>query len=189
MQKRFFLTLALMLSLFKLYAKEKSSHIQPPPLKIGYANMEYIFTSLPEAKAMQSECATFEKQLNNQIKAGIEDFQQKRQVFEQSYEAMTEAVRNQKELELQQLQKSLNQLQLALPEKIAGKQSNLLRPVYEKVQSAIAQIAKENGYTHVLSDHIAGIPVLLYADEKHNISDRVLKKLGIDLDKEKDKKK
>jgi outer membrane protein len=189
MQKRVFLTLALMLSIFKLYAKEKSSHIQPLPLKIGYVNMEHILIRLPETKAMQSECATFEKQLNNQIKAGIEDFQQKRQVFEQSYEAMTEAVRNQKQLELQQLQKSINQLQLALPDKVVGKQSNLLEPVYEKIQSAIAQIAKESGYTYVLGNDIGSIPVLLYADEQHNISDRVLKKLGIDPNKEKDKKK
>lgn len=189
MQKRVFLTLALMLSIFKLYAKEKSSHIQPLPLKIGYADMEYILIRLPETKAMQSECATFEKQLNNQIKAGMEDFQQKRQVFEQSYEAMTEAVRNQKELELLQLQKSINQLQLSLPGKVAGKQSNLLEPVYEKVQSAVAQIAKENGYTYVLSNNIGSISMLLYADEKHDISDRVLKKLGIDPNKEEGKKK
>ena len=96
MRKRLFLTLALMLSLFKMYAKEKSSHIQPPPLKIGYTNMEYILSCLPETKAIKSEYASFEKQLNKRLEAGVEDLQQKGQAFERGYEAMTEAERNQK---------------------------------------------------------------------------------------------
>ncbi|HAN49662.1 MAG TPA: outer membrane chaperone Skp [Amoebophilaceae bacterium] len=189
MQKKLFLTLALMLSLCKLYAKEKSSHIQPPPLKIGYTSVEYILGFLPETKAIKSEYTSLEKQLKNQLEARVGDFQQKVQAFQQGYEAMTEAVRNQKQLELQKLQGSLEQLQLESQEKLTSKQTNLLKPVYEKITNTIAQVAKENGYTHVLDNNVGGIPILLYADAEHDISDLVLKKLGIDPDKPEGKKK
>jgi outer membrane protein len=189
MKKKLCLTLALLLSLFNLYAKEKPSHIRPLPLKIGYADMEYIFDALPEKKTIESEYTSFEKQLNNQLKAGIEDLQQKAKTLEQGYETMTEAVRNQQELELQQLHRKFQQLQLELQEKLASKQSNLLKPVYEKIQSTIAQVAKDKDYTYVLSANAGGMSMLLYANEENNISDWVLQKLGIDLDKTEGKKK
>ncbi len=188
-KKRLFLILALMLSLFKLNAKEKSPNIQPPSLKIGYTNVEYIFSTLPEIKTIESEHASFEKQLNNQLEARVEAFQKQAQAFQQGYEAMTEVVRNQKQLELQQLEGSLKQFQLELHEQSDNKKINLLRPVYDKILNAIEQVAKENGYTHVLNANVGGIPALLYADEEHNISDLVLKKLGIDPDKAKGNKK
>jgi|688.fasta_scaffold319263_2 outer membrane protein len=183
MQKRSFLILVLLLSLFKVYAKEKLPNIpQSSPLKIGYTNVEYILGLLPEAKMIASEYASFEKQLNNQLIAKIEAFQKQADAFEQGKEVMTEAARNQKKIELQQLEGSIRQFQLELQEKSDNKRNDLLRPIYDKIINAIQQVAKENGYTHVLNTNVGNMPVLLYADEAHNISDWVLKNLGIDPD-------
>lgn len=184
MQKKIFLTLALILSLFKLYAKEKS----PASLKIGYADVEYIIDLLPETKTIKSEFASFEKQLQKQLETRIGEFQQKAEAFQQGQEAMTEAVRNKKTLELQQLQRTLEQLQLEVQEKLASKRINLIKPIYDKIAHATKQVAKRNGYTHVLNASVGGFSVLLYADESDNIADRVLKELGIDLAKAKNKK-
>lgn len=183
MQKRSFLILVLLLSLFNVYAKEKSTNIpQSPSLKIGYTNVEYILGFLPETKMIASEYASFEKQLANHLEAKIEAFQKQVHAFEQGRESMTEAAKNQKQLELQQLQGSIKQFQLELQEKSDNKQMDLLKPVYDKIMNAIQQVAKENGYTHVLNPNVGNIPVLLYVDEAHNISDWVLRKLGIDPD-------
>jgi outer membrane protein len=169
--------------LFKVYAKEKLPNIpQSSPLKIGYTNVEYILGLLPEAKMIASEYASFEKQLNNQLIAKIEAFQKQADAFEQGKEVMTEAARNQKKIELQQLEGSIRQFQLELQEKSDNKRNDLLRPIYDKIINAIQQVAKENGYTHVLNTNVGNMPVLLYADEAHNISDWVLKNLGIDPD-------
>jgi outer membrane protein len=188
-KKRLFLILALMLSLSKLYAKEKFSHIQSPPLKIGYTNVEYLLGFLPEAKIIASEYASFEKQLNNQLGDKLEELQKQAQAFQQGQGAMTEEVSNKKKLELQQLQKKLERLELESQEKLYNKRNDLLQPVYEKITKVIKQVAQEHGYTHILNTNLGGLSVLLYVDEEHNISDLVLKKLGIDSDKEKDKKK
>lgn len=187
MQKKFFFTLVLTLILFRIDAKEASPNTRTPPLKIGYTNIEYVLSFLPETKKIESEYISFEKQLKNQLDAKIEEFQQKAQTFQQGYEAMAEAVRKQKQIELQQLQKSLEQFQLESQEKLASKHTSLLKPVYEKIQSTIEQVAKEQGYTHIFNVTTGGIPVLLYASEEHNISDQVLKKLGASPDKGKKK--
>ena len=187
MQKKMFLTLILTALLFSVEAQEVSPPTQPSPLKIGYTNVEYILGFLPETKKIESEYVSFEKQLKNQLEAKIGEFQQKMQAFEQGYEAMTEAVRKQKQLELQQLRNNLEQLQLDAQEKLANKHTSLLKPVYEKIQSKIEEVAKENGYTHVFNANTGAIPVLLYASEEHNISEQVLKKLGVSPDKGKKK--
>lgn len=184
MQKKIFLTLALILSLFKLYAKEKS----PAPLKIGYADVEYILGFLPESKTIESEYASFEKQLQKQLETRIGEFQQKFKAFQQGQEAMTEAVRNKKILALQQLNNTRQQFELEVQEKLASKRINLIKPIYDKIAHATKQVAKKNGYTHVLNNSVGGFSVLLYADESDNISDRILKELGIDPTKAKNKK-
>lgn len=188
MQKRIFLALALMLSLCKLYAKDKRPGTQSPSIKIGYASMEYIFRFLPEVKAIASECASLEKQLRSKVEASLAGYYQKEQAFKQGRDTMTEAVRNQKQLELQQLRGDCERLQLEFQDKLESKHIDLLKPVYEKVSNAIEKVAEEDGYTHILSASVGGMPILLYVSEEHHISDRVLKKLGVDPDKAKNKK-
>ena len=188
MQKRILLTLALLLSMAKLYAKEKSFSVQPVSVKVGCANVGYIFDFLPEKKTIESECNSFEKQLKKQLEIKSEELQQKFKAFQQGYEAMTEAVRNKKQLELQQLHGSFEQLQQEAQEKFVGKNAELLSPVYAKIKNAIEQVAKKNGYTHILSVSTETFSALLYADETYNISDLVLRELGIDPAETKSKK-
>ena len=54
-----------------------------------------------------------------------------------------------------------------------------MTPVYEKVGKAIEDTAKENGFSMVLSQQIGGLDVVLYADDTSDISDLVLKKMGV----------
>src|SRR5678815_5344087 len=56
------------------------------------------------------------------------------------------------------------------------KQQELLKPYYAKAKKAIEQVAKEKGYTHVLSSDI-----FLVAPEADDISLLVLAKLNIKL--------
>lgn len=180
MQRKILLVLTLMLSLCTLHAKEKAPHAPSLPFKIGYVNVEYVVGLLPETKIIKSEYTSFEKQIQNKLEGRLETLQQKAQAFQEGYETMTEALKEKKQAEFQQLKEELERLQLESQDKLSSKRNDLFKPVYEKVRSAIEQVAKEHGYTYILSQNLDGIPVLLYADEQHNISDRVLKKLGSD---------
>ena len=54
-----------------------------------------------------------------------------------------------------------------------------MEPVYKKVGKGIEDVAKENGFTFILNQQIGGLDVILYGDDKMDISDLVLKKLGV----------
>jgi outer membrane protein len=92
---------------------------------------------------------------------------------------MLEAVRQNTERELQQMQDNLTKLQQDAQTTIQNKQTQLMEPVYKKVGQAIEDVAKENGFTFVLNQQIGGLDVILYGDEKMDVSDLVLKKLGV----------
>ena len=61
------------------------------------------------------------------------------------------------------------------------KRDELMRPLYTMLSEAIATVAKENGYTQILT--ITGNE-FAYIDSKFDITELVLKNLGITIPKE-----
>ncbi len=148
--------------------------------KIGYANAEYLLTLLPEAKQIESELKAYEAQLQNQLQAKYQDFQTKAADYQQNAETMIEAVRADRERELQGLQESIQKFQAEAEQSLLKKRNQLLAPAVEKIGNAIKSVAEANGYTHVFSAGAPGLDILLYASEESNLDDEILAHLGID---------
>lgn len=147
--------------------------------KIGFADVDYIFTQMPESKQIETELKSTQNQLKNQIDAKTQEFQKKLADYQANINTMLDAVRQNTERELQQLQENLQKLQQDAQMTIQNKQAQLMEPVFKKVGQAIEDVAKENGYTFILTQQIGGLDVILYADEKSDVSNLVLKKLGV----------
>lgn len=156
-----------------------NAQAQDNNIKIGYTNVDYILNLLPEAKQISTDLEAYESQLTKQLQTKIEEFQKKMQAFEQGAATMTEVVRADKQEELQNLQASIQKFQREADSSLMSKRAELFEPAYNKIQVAIDEVSKENGYTHVFSSDASGFPILLYAQEEDNISDLVLKNLGI----------
>jgi len=150
-------------------------------LKIGYANVDYIISLLPQTKQVESDLQDHEKQLSSQLEAKMQDFQTKYEDFQKNAANMIPEVRTDKQQELQVLQQSIEKFQNDAQGSLQRKQVELLQPVYDKVQTAIDDVAKEKGYTFVFSSGQGVSPVLLYAArEEDNLSNDILKKLGVE---------
>ncbi len=146
--------------------------------KVGYANVDYIFASMPESKQIEAELKTLQTQLKNKIDADYQKFQKNLQ----EYTAATnipDAVRVNTERELQQQRENIEKLQQDAQTNVQNRHAQLMAPVYEKMGKAIQETAKENGYQLVVSEQLGGLDVVLYADDNIDISDLVLKKMGI----------
>jgi outer membrane protein len=155
------------------------SQAQTASTKIGYADVDYIFSQLPESKAIEAELKSTQAQLKNQIDAKYAEFQKKLADYNANLNTMLDAVRTNTERELQQMQQNIEKLQADAQTTIQTKQTQLMDPVYKKVGKGIEEVAKENGFSFILNQQIGGLDVILYGDEKMDISDLVLKKLGV----------
>ncbi len=148
--------------------------------KIGYADWEYIFSQLPEFKQIDNELKTHSEQLQNQMRAKQQDFEAKYKAYQGMPATTPDAIRADKERELQGLQEGFQKFQQDAQASLQKKQGDLMDPVYKKVGKNIEEVAKENGYTFIINPQVVGGgDVLLYHDETYNISNLVLKKMGV----------
>ncbi|HYG01248.1 MAG TPA: OmpH family outer membrane protein [Chryseosolibacter sp.] len=155
------------------------SQAQTAQTKIGYADVDYIFSQMPDAKRIDTELKSLQTQLKNQIETKSQEFSKKLQDYNANAATMLDAVRVNTERELQMLQQNLEKLQQDAQTSLQSKQQQLMEPVYKSVGQAIEDVAKENGFTFILNQQIGGLDVILYGDEKMDVSDLVLKKLGV----------
>ena len=148
--------------------------------KFGYANFEGIFTQMPEEKQVENAIKVHGDQLKAQLDAKYKEYQAKVEVYKKLPATTPDAIRADKESELTQLQQNIQKFQQDAQESLQKKQNDLMEPVFAKISKALDAVAKENGYTYIFtSKTLTGENVVLYADEKYDISTLVLKKLGI----------
>jgi outer membrane protein len=147
--------------------------------KIGFADVFYILSQLPKYKQVETDLKSTETMLKNQLQAKAQDYQKKLADYNANINNMLDAVRQNTERELMQMQDNLTKLQQDAQTTIQNKEAQLMEPLYKEVGTAIESVAKENGYTFILSQQVGGLDVILYGEESNNVSDLVLKKLGV----------
>lgn len=148
------------------------------PLKIGYTSVQYILSQMPESKQIESSLKTYNDQLTAQMKSKVTDYQTKLDAYQKSANTMTDVVKADKEKELTGLQQSIQEFRGSAEQSLQQKQQGLLRPALDKLQKTIDDVATENGYTYVLNSD-GDTPTLLHGPKDGDISEIVLKKMGI----------
>jgi outer membrane protein len=147
--------------------------------KVAFADPDYILSQMPQYKTIENELKAYQGQLRTQIDGKNQEFQKKYKEYQEGLPTMIDAVRVNTERELAQLQDNLQKLQQDAATSMQNKQFQLLDPVNQQIGKAIADVAKENGYSLVVNERAGGFDVVLYGDENIDISDLVLKKMGI----------
>lgn len=154
---------------------------QTAPLKIGYTNVDYVISQMPESKQIESQLKDYSTQLKNQLDAKVADYRKKVDAYQGLPASTPEPVRADKEKELQTLQASIQEFQQSAEQSVQQRQQTLLKPVYDKLQKTIDVVAEKNGYTYVFNSD-AGFgttPILLHGPKDGDISDIVLKEMGV----------
>lgn len=148
-------------------------------LKIGYADVEYILGELPGTKTAGAEVTSLKTQLTKQLEIKQKELEKKNADFVAAEKTLPPAVRDNTIRELQMLQDNLERFISDAQSSLQKKQQDLLAPIYKEIGTAIGEVAKENGFTYILNPKVSGLDVVLYAEEKWDVSDLVLKKLGV----------
>ena len=65
-----------------------NSIAQTEPLKVAYADVDYIYNEMPESKQIETELQSVQNQLKNQIDTKVKDFQAKFADYQKKVEAV-----------------------------------------------------------------------------------------------------
>jgi outer membrane protein len=144
--------------------------------KLGYIDSRELLSLMPEVKKADSNLQAYQKSYQDQLEDMGKEYQKKVQDFQAQEKTMTDAMKEVKVKEIQQLEERIQSTQQSAQDKIAKKKEELFSPILDKADKAIKEVAKANSYDYVF-DASAG--ALLYAKDGDNILPLVKTKLGI----------
>ncbi|MBK7096218.1 MAG: OmpH family outer membrane protein [Saprospiraceae bacterium] len=146
--------------------------------KFAYINTQAILGSLPEVQQANTNLETFRNQLVNLGQMKLEALQTKYKELEakQSKGELSPKQLDDESAKLKQDEEALAKFDQESQQRVVEKSEELLKPIREKVQKAIDDVAKEGGYQYVFD---ASMGFILYADTSTDIGELVKAKLNI----------
>jgi outer membrane protein len=146
--------------------------------KFGYCNSGLLLTQIPEVKAADSDLQAFQTQLTKKGQEMVKALQDKAAELERKQQ---QGSISPKDLETQSAKLKEEEATIAkyeqeVYEKLAAKREALFAPILDRVNTAMADVAKENQFMFVFDQ---STNVFLYADESLDVTKLVKAKLGI----------
>jgi outer membrane protein len=144
--------------------------------KFGYINSALILSEMPELKQAEATLEALQQMLQKKGQSMVEKLQADYTIVQQKMERgelspkdqETEAAR------LKKMEEEVGKFEQDMMKQLQTKRDDLLQPIYVRVNQAISDVAKENGFQFVFDQG-----VLLFAEESLDIGPMVKTKLGI----------
>ncbi|HDQ44581.1 MAG TPA: OmpH family outer membrane protein [bacterium] len=146
-------------------------------LKLGYVNSQAVLAQYQPAIDAQKKLEREATVWNQELQAMSMEIRSLQERLEQQRLMLSEARKQELEQELQTLYIRAQQYQeekWGEEGEFARRRAELLQPVIEKINEVIEQVGDEGSFDFIF-DTIAGN--LLYAQEKHDLTDKVLQHL------------
>ncbi|MBP5366143.1 MAG: OmpH family outer membrane protein [Bacteroidales bacterium] len=157
-----------------------ASAVNAQDLKFAHVDSEKLIADLPEKLAAEKELQDEAKKLEDQMTVMNNELQQKYQEYINGRETMPDLIRQTKEKEIRDAQDRLTSYQQMAQQSLAQKEQQLLTPIIEKVQKAIDEVGKENGFIYIFDINPQVAQVILYhSDKSTDASSLVRAKLGL----------
>ncbi len=146
--------------------------------KVGTIDADYILSQMPEMQAVQEGMKAYDSELQEEIKGNIEKYETLIKDYQEKLEDLTEEEKQQKESEIIELENNIKGFRQKGSVMMQMKRNELTQPLYEKINTAMLQVIQEEGYTQILH---AGGNAVAFAAEEHDITEKVISKLGIEV--------
>ena len=143
--------------------------------KIGRISSQEVVVNMTEYKEAQTQLEALAKDLQAQMETIQVEFNTKIQEYQKGAETMTDAVRQLKEKELNDLNTRLQEFQQVAQQELQKKEQELMEPIIKKANEAITEVSKAGGYTVIFETG-----QMIYFDEAQvkDITAEVKTKLG-----------
>ena len=147
-------------------------------LKFGHINSDELIQSMPEYDSATVKLEKYRKELVNALELMQVEYNTKTDAYQKESKTLSDVVKQTKEQEIMDMQKRIQDFQTNAQTQLQNKQTEVFQPIYTKVDKAIKDIGKENGFFYVF-DIAKG--ALLYFDEAKsvNVMPLVKTKLGL----------
>jgi len=148
--------------------------------KYAVVNTDYVLKSLPDYASAQKRLDRYVADWQKELSDKAAELESMRADYEQESYLLPENLKKRRQEEIRAKEQEIRDLQqqhFGAGGDLERHRAELLKPVQDRVFSAIERIAGEKNYAFVFDK--AGSPTVLYANKKYDISDEVLEQLGV----------
>jgi outer membrane protein len=147
-------------------------------LKFGHINSEELIQALPEFDSATVNLDKYRKELINYLELMSVELNNKSEAYNKESKNLTDLVKQTKEQDLIEMNRKIQEFQTNAQTKLQEKQAELFQPIYTKVDKAIKDVGKENGFLYVFD--VAKGSLLYFDDTKStNVMPLAKAKLGL----------
>ncbi len=129
--------------------------------KFGYINKDQLFKAIPDYDSANVKIERFRMELVTQLGTMQGELNDKTAALNKEITNIPDVVRKTKDQELKDLNIRLQLFQAKASQLLSDKNTELIQPIITKVDKAIKDVSKEQGFTFVFD-----AAVLYYFDEK-----------------------
>lgn len=155
-------------------------------LKLGYIDSEALREKLPDFRAAQVQLERLHQQYESEATERKNKLDKLEEDFHKQELLISEARRAELKAQLDDQQKQLQdftQKTFGADGELMKKNVELSGPIFEKINAAIQELAKEDGYDFIF-DVAAANSAIVFAQERYDLTEKLLNRM-----KEEDEKK
>jgi outer membrane protein len=147
--------------------------------KFGHIDLQALIQLMPERAVAETNYNKQVKELEDQLATMQKELEGKYKEFVAKRDSLSEIVQNAKSADIQDLQQRIQNFQQVAQQQLSQKQTEMLKPIFEKAQKAVADVAKEKGLIYVFDVSGEMGTVLYHSNESIDIMPLAKGKLGI----------
>lgn len=140
--------------------------------KTAHVDVSEIMAKMPAMLEAQKQLEKLSGTYDTEYKGMVGEYQSKLKKYEEEATTVTEAVNDTRSKEVQDMQKRIVDYRDNAQKELQQKESEIVKPIMDKVKASIAKVGKAKGYQYVLNSE-----GLLLADGP-NLTADVKKDLG-----------
>lgn len=140
--------------------------------KVAHVDVSEIMSKMPAMIDAQKQLEKLSGTYDADYKKMVEEYQAKLKKYEAESATVTDAVNGERSKEVQDMQKRIVDYRDNAQKELQQKESDIVKPLMEKVRASIQKVGKAKGYQYVLDGS-----TLLLADGP-NVTADVKKDLG-----------
>ena len=117
--------------------------------KFGHIDSDELIQALPEFDSANIQLENLQKELINTLELMSVELNNKSESYNKESKNLTDIVRQTKEQELIDLNRRIQEFQTNAQAQLQNRQLELLQPIYAKVDKALKDLGKENGFIYI----------------------------------------
>ena len=144
--------------------------------KFGHINSNDLMQIMPGRDSAQTVLQGEVAELEETLKSMQAEAEKRYNDYVANQAGWTELIRQTKQREIQDMAARIEEFQQSAQKQLQERESELLKPIIDRAKKAIADVAKEGGYTYIFD---TGTAAVLYDEGGDDIMPQVKKKLGL----------